>query len=40
MADLLLAPLAPDLYEYMRHQRGLTIDRVKEGLRIMANLAL
>lgn len=40
LVDLLLAPLAPDLYEHLRHQRGLTPEQIVDGLRILAHQVL
>ena len=36
LADLLLAPLAPDLYDYLRHHRGQSADDVLTSLRVLA----
>jgi hypothetical protein len=37
MADVLLAPLAPELYRYQRHDRGLPTERITEALTDLAH---
>jgi AcrR family transcriptional regulator len=37
LVDVLLAPLAPDVYQYQRHQRGLTPERITAALVQMAH---
>lgn len=36
LADALLAPLEAEHYRYLRHQRGLTLERVRAGLQHLA----
>ncbi|SCL71983.1 TetR/AcrR family transcriptional regulator [Micromonospora chersina] len=38
LADALLAPLAPELYRYQRHERGQTVDQVKSALAHLAQV--
>jgi hypothetical protein len=40
MADVLLAPLAPELYHYQRHDRGLPARRITEALTDLAHRVL
>ena len=39
MPDLLLAPLAADLYRHMRRHRGIPKEQIEEGLRDLAERA-
>lgn len=32
LVDALLAPLAPEVYQYQRHERGQTVDEIQEAL--------
>ena len=38
LADALLAPLAPELYRYQRHDRGQTVDQIKSALTHLARV--
>ncbi|MFG3581187.1 TetR/AcrR family transcriptional regulator [Micromonospora chersina] len=38
LADALLAPLAPELYRYQRHERGQTVDEIKSALAHLAHV--
>ncbi len=40
VTDLLLAPLAPELYEYLRHHRGQSTTEIVAGLRVLAERTL
>jgi AcrR family transcriptional regulator len=40
VTDLLLAPLAPELYEYLRHHRGQTTEQLVDGLHVLATRTL
>lgn len=36
LVDTLLAPLAPEVYDYQRHERGLTPEQITAGLAVLA----
>lgn len=40
MVDLLLAPIAPDVYTFQRHERGLSTDRIGAALDAFAHRML
>lgn len=40
MVDILLAPLAPEVYEFQRHHRGLTVQEVTAALARLAHATL
>jgi AcrR family transcriptional regulator len=39
-ADLLLAPLAPDLYDYLRNHRGQSPEQITDSLHLLASRTL
>ena len=40
LVDILLAPLAPELYQFQRHQRDLSIRQIKAALTLLAHRTL